>query len=367
MGHVESTIVGKVALALDADGAHSLTIPAPIVTADRPTADGRYLVEASEVAPWAVRPSVQLVGGPLRFVIETQPAVSVTASAGAPVGYGPSSPERRRFLTEPPTRGVDGLVSYPESLDGRYFLAAPSHQHLAALRGDERFVLEAGGLRVVGALPGVSIVVTVEVDGSPRVVTLSPDLLIVDVARSVLSIVSRAVLAGPASLLSHALIATSALRSPDRGDPPPRSVAVADAQPDPWPFHARAHDASFDDTHAANQTVVMGGADLGALRRRLSEETADLASTDLAKLGAASTPFVDPAVQGVRGLTGPVPATPFDRGFVQAQVIPADGVTSTLTPDEEMRQKMEIMRRQLRAQPPADAPPPASDKPKSRG
>jgi hypothetical protein len=57
-----------------------------------------------------------------------------------------------------------------------------------------------------------------------------------------------------------------------------------------------------------------------------------------------------------------LPATPFDRGFAPVAVVPADGVTSTMTPQGEMEDALAAMRQQLRSEG-AREPAPARPKP----
>lgn len=350
MGHVRSTLVGKITVGFGPGGALQIVAPTPLVLHDRETPDGRYLLEATDCAPWCPRASVLLRGGPAKLTLASgATSLVATAIAGAPVGYARNAPERVRFAPERPVRGGDGRESYPDSLDPRFFLAAPFVQQLDALRGDEAFTLENGGQPIRGALPGLVVVATAEVDGRVRALALALDTLLADAAARTISLVGRAAVEGAATLLSFAALPLAKLSSPDRGDalfPRPTTAAT----PDKWLFGAPAADLAFDET-SLNQTAVMGDIDSvrAALRAAPVDQTADVSATDLAALRPSSTPFVESST-GFRGMAPPVPATPFDRGFAPAEVIPAAAVATTLSPDEEMAQKLAEMRAQLRGQ-----------------
>ncbi len=362
IGHVLSTVVGKLTLELGASGAISLMRPEPLVTSDRLASDGRFIVEASEMMPWAESASLLASGGPLRFTLQGEHGSSVlTASAQTPAGYSVASGERSRFAREQPIRGLDGLMTIPDELDGRYFLAAPRRHQLPAIRGDEGFVLEAGGATVSGRLPALGMAVTVEVCQALRVVALTWDTITVDPARRRISLVGRAGIEGPATVLSYAIVPIIQLGAADRGDRPVRMTSASSAGPesmDRWPFGwaGASADPSFDDTSLFGQTLGTADVDLGSLRAKLLDDTADVGA-ELGRLRQPSIPFganagaPAPSRDLNRTVTmHPVPATPFDKGFAPTAVVPAADVIATLSPDEEMAIQLKKMRAQLRAE-----------------
>ncbi len=363
IGHVLSTVVGKITLELGANGAISLMRPDPIVTSDRLASDARFVVEASEMMPWAENASMLASGGPLRFTLQGEQGSSVlTASAQTPAGYSVASGERSRFAREQPIVGLDGLTTIPDELDGRYFLAAPRRHHVPAIRGDEGFVLEAGGGTVSGRLPALAMAVTVEVYQALRVVALTWDTITVDPARRRISLVGRAGIEGPATVLSHAIVPMIQLRAADRGDRPLRMTSASSSGPesmDRWPFGwaGASADPSFDDTSLFGQTLGTADVDLGSLRAKLLDDTADVMGAELGRPRESSIPFDTNAgaKASARDLNRTVtmhqvPATPFDKGFAPTAVVPAADVIATLSPDEEMAIQLKKMRAQLRAE-----------------
>ena len=354
-------MVGKICFELGVDGSSALVRPAPLIGNDRSAADSRFLTEASELMPWAEGASMLAYGGPLRFTLHAgqgRPGFVLTASAQTPAGYSVSSVERARFAPVKPARGLDGLFTLPDDLDGRYFVAAPRRHQMPSLRGDESFMLEVSGSSVNGRLPGLAIAATVEVYEVPRVVALAWDTIAVDASKRRISLVGRAVVEGPATLRSFAIASLEQLRAVDRGDSRPRSSAGHSSGPesmDRWPFGwaGGTADPSFDDTSLMNQTVLTAP-DLGGLPATLAEETVDAGRADLPRLG--DTPFASPPDANRTISMLHVAATPFEPGFAPAAVVPAADVLSTLTPDQEMAIQLKKMRDQLRSQGPGSSP-----------
>lgn len=372
IGHVRSTVVGKVTLELGASGRFEAARPDPFVAADRPAHDPRFVAEASELMPFVSVASIVLYGGPARLTVDVPGAQWIASSSApdAPVGLAESSPERSAYALERPVRGIDGLFTIGDDVDGRYFVAAPRRHHGPSLRGDESFLLELGPRRFAGRLPGGAIAATLQSDSALRLIALTPDLLVVDARRGRISIVSRAVVAGPVTLLSQAVVPLTQVGLADRGEPSPKQPERAPSMRDAWPFGWVT--PTFDE-QTMNQTALMGDA-MALARAQLTAQTADMSPGDLASIRGVSTPFPLPTPAPIdfdhTVSVQQVPATPFDPGFLPAAVIPAAGVVSTLTPDEEMARELQRMRAELRksgapAPPPSD-PPPGTDKRKPR-
>lgn len=333
------TVVGKLTMSFREDQKASLVQPTPIVAFDRIGEDQRYVVEASEVMPWSATASVVLQDGPLRFTLETANGrFSTAAAAGTPAGVSISSAERAALAPRAPLRGADGTMTIPSDLDGRYFVAARAEQQLPGLRGDERFVLETASFRATRRLPGFAVVVTVLAGAAQRTVALTPDMLIVSGTGRRVAIIARAAVAGEARVASHAVVPLAQLATIiDHGDLMPftpirkeRVAAWGRAQP------SDDHTVEIDEASLAPAAL-------------------------LAPFPLAADPSDRDEV-----LSRPhnaLPATPFDRGFAPAKVIPADGVTSTITAQGEAEDALAAMRKQLRSEgapEPPRAPPAAS-------
>lgn len=344
-GRLHTTVVGKVTQELGPDGSASLVVPDPIATFDRIGPDDRFITEASEIAPFTTASSVVLEGGPLRFTLEKpNGSLVATRALDTPVGYSISSPERAAFAKSPLTRDSDGVLRIPDGFDARAFVAAPSGQTMDALRGDERYLFESTQFRAQSRLSGAIVVVTLRTETGLRVVALTPDLVVVNERTRRVSVVSRAVIAGAATVVGQAVSALGQPLGTDRGDVPDLGS--------PGPL--------TDETAVLDEASLSSrGAAKAAARASFheSEETRDLSDAEISELVASSrTPFPGAAAEAPRAATH-VPATPFDAGFTPAPIIPADGVTSTLTPDEQMAKDLAAMRAALRKAPPAEAAP----------
>jgi hypothetical protein len=220
-GALRTTIVGKLTVQLADDNRSELTLPDPLIAFDRIAPDGRHVLEAGELMPWTSRASVAVYRGPLRLSLETgaQRPFVVTASAKSPAGYSMASSERSSYASIKPSRGADGVLSIPDKVDGRYFLAAPKAHQLDALRGDEAFLLELPGWECRTALPGVSIVVALDIRGRRREVALRTDMLAVNGESRLVSIIARALVHGDATPLAHRIVSLSESSASDPGDP----------------------------------------------------------------------------------------------------------------------------------------------------
>ena len=221
-GHLRTTLVGKLCVYLQA-GAPPVLVPAdPIVAFDRLAADRRFIEAASEMAPWTVAASILAYGGPLRFTFHPANGepVQVTAAHGAPVGRSMSNPERARYAPKTPTRGPDGVLTIPEEVDGRYFVATPPAQQTTTIVGNERVVLEVGHARFDTMLPANVIMVVVDVGGQRRQVTLPFDTLAVSGDRRRIALIGRAALPGEVKLVGHRLAPLRGSASPVAGGSP---------------------------------------------------------------------------------------------------------------------------------------------------
>lgn len=340
-GVLYSTVVGKLTMQLGEGGKATLIEPEPLVLYDRALHGTSYVAEASELSPWTTVGSVVLYGGPLAFTIERagEGPIAMSAVAGAAAGLSMTSPDRAKLARALPTRSANALLTIPDDLDGRYFLAAPPSQWLS-FRGDEKVSLEAPGYRARRALPGMFITCTLDVGGADRTVSLVTDMIAVNAAARRISLVSRALVRGHASAVTHT-IGPNAVA--DRGDVLGRVASSASVAPSQI---------------LQEETAVLGDEDLEKLDR-----TRDVSDLDLAALGAVA-PFVlaNPGEEAPDSRQAQaVPATPFDPGFAPNPVMPGVGVVSTMTPDEQMAEQLRAMRGQLRAeraQAAAPVPPP---------
>jgi hypothetical protein len=328
-GEARSTLVAKLTMQLGDANRAALLSPEPFVAFDRISPDGRHVTEVGEMAPWTTVASIIAYGGPLRFTLEDEkgaPLMVATASAKSPAGYSMSSPERVAFAKRTPSRGADAVLAIPDDLDGRYFVAAPKTHQLPSIRGDERFLIELAGWRCHRRLAGALVVVTIELRGRMRAVVLTPDLVTVNGLSRRISIVSRALVHGDVSIVGHEVF-------------PRGAVTIAD--------HGDSRDAE------AEETCVLSDQEMGSLRA-LHEETSDAGTASLfSPTLAAPFELEPPSVDGSERARIPhaaVPATPFDKGFVPAPVMPGVGVLRTLTADEEMAEKLKALRNQLRSE-----------------
>lgn len=127
--------------------------------------------------------------------------VSTPADSIAPIGFGPiaaSWPPRRVKLGPLAATWSERTVSVyplPEGFDRSFFMAAPSDQHLEALRADERLVLEnlhPDHPRLVTNLAGIVPRATVERPGAaPRPLELAADTLWIDTDRALCTLTWR--------------------------------------------------------------------------------------------------------------------------------------------------------------------------------
>lgn len=355
VGQVHTTVVGKLTFQLTEEGFANVA-PEPFIAFDRIAADTRFIEEAGELMPWATVGSIVAYGGPLRaqlFPASQLPgsaagaALSAATAGPGPVGLSLSSPERSALAPQRPTRGPDGLMHVPKDLDGRYFVAAPLNQRGPLLRGDERYQLELRGRKLDGRLPGITIEVTIGVGAEQRVLSLAFDILSINATTLRASLVGRAVVPGEAVILKHT--ARSSVAASVRANP----RAAADLAP-------------------------------SSVRPR-PENTAEINSSDVRRLRAASpTPFVEEpsfddeptsiagappaaaaaATPAARASQPALPATPFDQGFRAGQVVPAGGITETLSPYEGLDSQLLLAAAQLRREAkglgPIPQPPPAA-------
>ncbi len=324
---IHTSVVAKVTVQLGAEGRAALIAPDAFITFDRVGADPGGLAEVSELSPWTSLASVVAYGGPLRFMLESAAGqLVVTALHGAPAGSSMSSPERSRYAPAMPARGADGLLIIGDDTDGRFFVGAPPSQQLPLLRGDERFLLETAGFRAKRALPGLATAVTLAVGGRQRVVVLTPDLVSVHGGLRRVSLVSRATVVGDAVVVSHSVLPLGQAHHLDHGD----GAAVRAAH-------------TFEG-------------------RKVQPATKELNAAELARSAAAAVPFAGETVPLVDAGQPRLPATPFDRGFSQANVTPGVGVASTLGPGEELDSSALLarvaLRRESLGQAPLPPPPP---------
>lgn len=112
----------------------------------------------------------------------------------APVGFGPIAatwPSRADLINRAPIAAGEGL----EGMTAAYYNAAPSDQQLAALRENERIVLEnlhSEHARLVTSLPGVRPVVFVErSSGMGQQAVVSADSLWIDTDRGIATMTWR--------------------------------------------------------------------------------------------------------------------------------------------------------------------------------
>lgn len=337
-----TTIVGKLTMQLREDGRAALVPPTPFVFFDRLAPDTRWVVEASELMPWTATRSFIAYGGPLRFTLHLAPpelAFSVSTAAGT-AGVSMSSDERLGFARSRPSRGSDGVLCIPDDIDGRYFVAAPRSQQFASLGGDETFTLELAGFTARRALPRMVVEVTVDVAGKRRSLVLTPDLIVIDSADKRVSIVSRAVVRGEATLVRHSLLPSPALASADFGDTPP----ALQRAPAAW--------SSLD---APSETAVLDAEEVHRMSLGAGDETCDVSATELSRMqvagprGALAVPYaLDTATPVSTHRGAALPATPFDPGFAPSPVVPSAGVAATLSPDEDLARQLDEMRRALR-------------------
>lgn len=337
-GALHTTIVAKLTMQLREDGRAALVQPEPFVAFDRLGSDPRHVAEASELMPWTTVASVVAYGGPLRFSLAREAAGRAPFSVELPelphAGLSMSSPERAAFAPHRPTRGADGVLTIADDIDGRYFVAAAKASQLPSVRGDELFALEVTGWSTERALPGMAVEAALQLGPQRRVVTLTTDMIVVHVVTRRISLVSRALVNGDAALVAHALCRVGRGTTSDHGDArqtggTPREQATSMLAPG----------EALESFGAADETSDVSAADLAALAAPFQLEPPSARSSQLG---------------GARLL----PATPFDPGFVAQPVQPGVGVLATLSPDEELAQQLDRMRRQMRAQPAAVASPP---------
>jgi hypothetical protein len=331
---LHSTVVGKITMQLRDDGRAALVAPDPFVSFDLLSPETQRVLEASELMPWTAVCSFVAYGGPLRFTLSRagQTQLTVALGAEAPAGITMASEERVRHARSLPSRGLDGVLTIPDDIDGRYFVCAPASQQFASLAGDETFTLELAGFSVRRALPGLAVVVLVEIGGKRRPVALTPDFISVNARERRLSLVSRAVVQGEATVLRHSLLPVASLGAADHGD-----AAPALTQP-------RTRSV-FDDPPSV--TTLLDVRALEQMSLGEGDETSDVSAEELAAL-AAPYALEAPTPAALGGRTASLPATPFDPGFVPVPVVPGAGVLATLTPDEEMARQLDEMRRALR-------------------
>ncbi len=323
-GDARTTVVGKITMQLADDNGASLVAPDAFVAFDHIASDGRHVSEAGELALWSTVASIVALSGPIRLTLASEagaPIVVATAGAASPVGYSMSSDARSAFAKRAPTRGGDGVLTVPDDLDGRYFVAAPKQHQFASLRGDERFSVELTGWRCQRRLPGLSITASLTVGGRVRIVKLTPDLVVVNGKTRHLSLIARALVHGDATLAGHAVGPLTAARSSDLGD---------------------ARDGFVEETVYAGNLSSTGG-------RFVSEETTDASSSTM----ALPAPFDlgPPSAGGPLSSAAPlpsVPATPFDAGFTPAKVVPGSGISQTMTVEEQMAAQLQALRSNLR-------------------
>lgn len=304
-----TTLVAKVTQGFDGSGALAWVKPSPLVTFDRVATDGRFVAEASELAPWTAVACVVPYGGPLRFSIEGERGETAFAMASAPngaAGFSMASPERAYLAPTRPARGTDGLMTISDDVDGRYFVASPPAWQLPAVRGSEPFLLELTGFRAHARFPGLAVLVTAQQGGRQRTVALTYDMIVIDGAARQVSLVGRALLHGEAVVLSHTLVLLGQAAGSDLGDTRVRGMAA--------------------------------------------EATRDLSATDLAMLANSppSSPRSPVQDDGLDAFGIPIPATPFDPGFAPAPVVPAAGVAETLMPVDSLEQQLAALRAQLK-------------------
>lgn len=308
---MRTTVVGKLTLQLNDDGSATLVTPDTFIAFDRLASDRRFVAEASELMPWTTVASVLAYDGPLRFALEpggNLPNLYVSLSAQEPAGNSMSSAERSIFARSLPTRGADGLMTIPDGIDGRYFVAAHKKNQLVSLRGDEWFTLEAAGWSTRRRLPGMAIKATVTVEDKPRTIALTTDMITVHGAARRISLISRAVIGGEAELVREVAVPLAELDAQDRG---------VDTR------ELRLYPGSSD-----------GGAQPDAR-------------------SPSSTPFqrreAEPPRASERNRASSVPATPFDPGFLPKKVVPAGSLVSTLNSDESLEAQMLKLRKDLKS------------------
>ncbi|MBL8744185.1 MAG: hypothetical protein JNK04_23920, partial [Myxococcales bacterium] len=210
----------------------------------------------------------------------------------------------------------------------------PATQHFPSLVGDETFTLELAGFGVRRALPGLAIVVAVAIGPEHRLVALTPDFISVSARERRLSLVSRAVVSGEATVLRHSLVPLASLGAADFGDVPPALAAPPPSR-------------GFEDPPTVTALL-----DMRALERLSLGEGDETTDVSAVEMGLLTAPYALEAPDPSAARHAPLPATPFDPGFVPVPVVPSAGVLATLTPDEEMAQKLDEMRRALRGEGP---------------
>ena len=157
--------------------------------------------------PVGVRPDARDTYGVLALPNLQPPGLSVTSPGDfiAPIGFGPIASvwaSRREKLGPFAGRWSERALAaepLPDQIDRSYFMAAPRDQQLAALRPDERIVLEhlhVDHPRLVTSLPGVEPRAFVERPGAPaQELPLVPDTLWIDTDRSLCTLTWRGQLA----------------------------------------------------------------------------------------------------------------------------------------------------------------------------
>lgn len=333
-----TTFVAKLAARWVPGGRAALVPPDPLVAYDERTTDPQRVGKAGELAP--ILPcAALLVAGAARVTI-AGPLGPRVIESGAAVGVGISmaAATRARFAPAAPTRGDDGLLVIPPTLDARFFHAAPEQQHLPLLRGSESLTIETAQTRLETSLPGMVVVATVRNDRSEeRRLVLAIDMLVVDVARAQMSLVGRASVRGAFELVHLALSPIESTGTSDRGD---------------MRRHRPESRARID---AVGKVAPGGLADTAPISSSLIAAVRARAATPFQSAEQETAVMRKPAPTGRPA--GSQPATPFE-GFRGARVQPAAGLERTLTDARPLLQPLLQPPLQPPPQSPA-APPPA--------
>jgi hypothetical protein len=333
------TAIAKRSFSLDvASGARAIR-PAPIARVEVDAGFGRILPD--EVAPCLVGGEVWVVGRvraapptvnvTLRVrragaaILERRASVAVDANGTAGLGvFGPLSkrwPARASRLGGVSAASLEGpLIALGDSVDWRYFQAAPNEQMVPWLAPGDDVAIEVAGLGALSlTLPAELAVASIAEPGrAPEGFDLRPDVVAIDVDASIAQVIyrGRATLDGdPRRARIDVRLGTAVVRPANAERPSDRASA-----PDGGPGasdQARTAMISDDEVRALRAKYALPFQAKGEQkaptyepppappRPRVGSETLVADEGEIAALRAQFMPFVKSAAPDVRALPPP--------------------------------------------------------------